>query len=178
MCYTNNLALPWWMKSLGIRPSRPSLRLLRVSGACLRTLSVWRDPNFLQKGVKMGVVCCRQMIMTDASLSGWGAVFKGRPVCGVWTGKYLAWHINSLEMSAVHLALVHFLPFLAHSHVSVGTDNMAVVSHINCQGGSRSHTLEKHARQLLLWAQEKCSSLRPVHVPGVLNLATDFLSRQ
>ncbi len=55
---------------------------------------------------------------------------------------------------------------------------MAVVSHINRQGGSRSRTLNRHARQLILWAQDKFLSLRVVHVPGVLNLAADFLLRQ
>ncbi len=126
----------------------------------------------------MGVVCHHQMITTDASLSGWGAVFEGRPACRVWSGKYLAWHINGLELRAVHLALTHFLPFLAHTHVIVRTDNMAVVSHINRQGGSRSRTLNRHARQLLLWAQDKFLSLRAARVSGVLNLAADFLSRQ
>ncbi len=48
-----------------------------------------------------GVICHRQMITTDASLSGWGAVFKGRPAYGVWSGKYLTWHINGLELRAV-----------------------------------------------------------------------------
>ncbi len=70
-------------------------------------------------------------------------------------GKYLTWHINGLDLRAVHLALTHFLPFLTHSHVIVRTDNMAVVSHINRQGGSRPRTLNRHARQLLLWAQDK-----------------------
>ncbi len=125
----------------------------------------------------MGVICHRQMITMDDSLSGWGVVFKGRSACGVWSGKYLAWHINGLELRAVHLALTHFLLFLAHSHVIIRTDNMVVVSHIKRQGGSRSHTLNKHARQLLLWAQDKFLSLRAVHVPEVLNLAADFLSR-
>ncbi len=55
---------------------------------------------------------------------------------------------------------------------------MAVVSHINRQGGSRSRTLDRLARHLLLWSQDKFLSLRAVHVPGVLNLADDFLSRQ
>ncbi len=55
---------------------------------------------------------------------------------------------------------------------------MAVVSHINRQGGSRSRTLNRHAGQLLLWAQDKFLSLRAVHVPGVLNLLADFLLRQ
>ncbi len=30
---------------------------------------------------------------------------------------------------------------------------MEVVSHINRQGGSRPHTLNRHARRLLLWTQ-------------------------
>ncbi len=168
----------WWMKSLGICPSWPSVWLLKVSGACFRALLVWRDPIFLLSGVRMGVICRCQMITTDASLSELGAVFKGRLAYGVWSGKYLTLHMNSLELRVVHLALTHFLLFLTHSHVIVKTDNMAVVSHINRQGGFRSRTLNRHACQLLLWAQDKFLSLRAVHVPGVLNLAADFLSRQ
>ncbi len=149
-----------------------------VAGTCFCALLVWRDPSFLLSGVRMGVVCCCQMVTTDASLSGWGAVFEERPAYGVWSGKYLVWYINVLELRAVHLALTHFLPFLTNSHVIVRTDNMAVVPHINRLGGSRARTLNRHARQLLLWAQETFLSLRAVHVPGVLNLAVDFLSRQ
>ncbi len=44
--------------------------------------------------------------------------------------------------------------------------------------GSRLHTLDRIARRLLLWSQYKFLSLRAVHVPGILNLAADFLSRQ
>ncbi len=119
-----------------------------------------------------------QMVTTDASLTGWGAVFEGRPACGVWTEEFLSWHINCLELRAVFLALIHFLPSLMGCHVIVRTDNMAVVSHINRQGGSRSRTLNRHAHRLLLWAQDKFLSLRAVHVPGALNIAADFLSRQ
>ncbi|MGL4249587.1 MAG: reverse transcriptase domain-containing protein, partial [Aeromonas sp.] len=168
----------WWMKSMGIRPMGSPYRLMRVSRGCLRALLTWRDPLFLQKGVEMGIISCRQMITTDASLTGWGAVFEGRPAYGVWTGEALTWHINCLELRAVLLGLRHFLPYLRGHHVIVRTDNMAVVSHVNRQGGSRSRTLDGHARQLFLWAQGKFLSLRAVHVPGILNLAADFLSRQ
>ncbi len=71
-----------------------------------------------------------------------------------------------------------FLPILQGHYIIVRTDNMAVVSHINRQGGSRSRTLDRIARRLLLWSQYKFLSLRAVHVPGILNLAADFLSRQ
>ncbi len=88
-----------------------------------------------------------------------------------------SWHINCLEHRAVFLALIYFLSFLRRCHVIVRTDNMAVVSHINRHGGSRSHTLNRLARRLLLWSQDKFLSLRAVHVPAVLNLAANFLSR-
>ncbi len=103
-----------------------------------------------------------------------GAVFQGRPACKVWTGELLSWHINGLELRAVFLAPIHFLPSLKGCHVIVSTDNMAVLSHINRQGGFTV----AHPCRLLLWTQDKFLSLRAVHVPGVLNLAADFLSRQ
>ncbi len=120
---------------LGLLQARSTLCLLKVSGACFRALLVWRDPSFLLSGVR------RQMITTDASLSGWGDVFEGRPAYGVWSGKYLAWHINGLDLRVVYTALSHFLLFLTHLYVIVRTDNMAVVSQINRQGGSQSCTL-------------------------------------
>ncbi len=94
-----------------------------------------------------------------------------------WTVEFLSWHINCLELRAVFLALMHFLPVLGEHHIIVRTDNMAVVSHINRQGGSRSRTLDRLVRRLLLWSQDKFLSLRAVHVLRILNLAADFLSR-
>ncbi len=126
----------------------------------------------------MGVIHRRHMITTDASMTGWGAVFEGRPASGEWKEEFLFWHMNCLELRAVFLALKYFLPVLGGYHIIVRTDNMAVVSHINRQEGSRSRTLDRLARHLLLWSQDKFLSLRAVHVPGVLNLAAKFLSRQ
>ncbi len=168
----------WWMKELRLHPAVPATRLVRVSRSCCRHLLMWRDPVFLQSGVRMGAIHRRHMITTDASMTGWGAVFEGRPASGEWKQEFLFWHINCLELRAVFLALKFFLPVLGEHHVIVRTDNMAVVSHINRQGGSRSRTLDRLARHLLLWSQDKFLSLRAVHVPGVLNLAADFLSRQ
>ncbi len=115
----------------------------------------------------MGAIHRRHMITTDASMTGWGAVFEGRPARWEWTGEFLSWHINCLELRAVFLALIHFLPVLGKHHVIVRTDNMAVVSHINRQGGSRSRTLDRLACRLLIWFQDKFLSLRAVHVPGI-----------
>ncbi len=44
----------------------------------------------------MGAIHSCHMVTTDASMTDWGAVFKGRPAHGVWTIEILSWHINCL----------------------------------------------------------------------------------
>ncbi len=90
----------------------------------------------------------------------------------------LLWHINCLELWAVHLALRQFRPLLLGKHVLVRTDNTAAVSYINRLGGIRSHRMSQLARHLLLWSPTQFKSLRAVHIPGKLNRAADALSRQ
>ncbi len=102
----------WWMKELRLHPTVPATHLIWVSRSCCRPLLMWRDPIFLRSGVRMGAIHCRHMITTDASMTGWGAVFEGRPASGEWKEEFLSWHINGLELRAVFLALKYFLPVL------------------------------------------------------------------
>ncbi len=60
----------WWMKELRLHTTLPATRLIRVSRSCCRTLLLWRDPAFLQSGVRMGAIHCRHMITTDAWQAG------------------------------------------------------------------------------------------------------------
>ncbi len=62
-------------------------------------------PSFLRAGVPLEQVSRHAVVYTDASAKGWGATFNGHAVSGVWTGPQLHWHINCLELLAVHLAL-------------------------------------------------------------------------
>ncbi len=100
----------WWMKELRLHPTVPATRLIRVSRGCSRPLLQWRDPAFLRSGVRIGAIHRWHMVTTDASMTGWGAVFEGRPVSGDWTGEFLSWHLNCLELRAVFLALMYFPP--------------------------------------------------------------------
>ncbi len=72
----------WWMKGLRLHPTIPATRLIRVSRSYFWPLLQWRDPTFLQIGVRMGAIHRHHMITTDASMTGWGTVFEGRPVPG------------------------------------------------------------------------------------------------
>ncbi|KAI2658972.1 ORF V: Enzymatic polyprotein [Labeo rohita] len=162
----------------GVSPRGNPLRMIKVTRRCLRALDMWRKPWFLSQGPVLGAPCRRVTLATDASLTGWGAVMSGHPARGLWSGRHLSWHINCLEMLAVFQGLKHFLPDLRDRHVLVRTDNTAVVSYINHQGGLRSRPLYKLAHQILVWSQGKLLSLRAVFVPGYLNVGADVLSRQ
>ena len=84
------------------------------------------------------------------SLTSWGTVCQGRPAHGAWTATQCGWHINRLELLAVFIALQYFLNLLIGRHVLLRSDNMAVVSYLNQQGGLRSHPLCRLARIILL----------------------------
>ncbi len=129
-------------------------------------------------GVPLEQVSRHTVVTTDASSTGWGATCNGQAASGLWTGPRLLWHINCLELWAVHLALRQFRPLLLGKHVLVRMDNTAAVSYINRLGGIRSHRMSQLARHLLLWSHTQFKSLRAVHIPGQLNRAADALSRQ
>ncbi len=168
----------WWMKELRLHPTVPATRLIRVSRICCRPLLMWRDPVFLRSGVRMGAIHRRHMITTDASMTGWGAVFEGRPASGEWKEEFLSWHINCLELRAVFLALKYFLPVLGEvSYHSQDGQYGGCVPHKPSRRFTVAHPGQPW-RHLLLWSQDKFLSLRAVHVPVILNLADDFLSRQ
>ena len=129
-------------------------------------------------GVPMGTIPSRrELVMTDACLSGWGAVWQGRTAQGQWLARNHA-HINVLEFRAVQLALNHFLPQLRGKHVLVRSDNRSAVAQINHQGGTRSSRLLRVSRNLLAWAYPRLASVQAVFIPGQRNQVADFLSRQ
>ncbi len=106
-----------------------------------------------------------------------GATFNGHAVSEVWTGPQLHWHINCLELLAVHLALNRLKRRLRGEHVLVHTDSTATVAYINRQGRLRSRRMSQLARHLLLWSWKHLRSLRAIHFPDLLNRTADELSR-
>ncbi|XP_057685683.1 uncharacterized protein LOC130911993 [Corythoichthys intestinalis] len=168
-----------WLNGFRLDARRHRRRLLRVSGRCAVALAPWRNGAFLLEGVPLGVAPVRrEVVTTDASRLGWGAVWQRRAARGSWSLRDHAVHINVLELRAVHLALRHFYPFLRGRHVLVRSDNAAAVYHINHQGGTRSAHLLEASRRLLVWAAPRLASLRAAYLPGQLNRLADSLSRR
>ncbi len=145
----------------------------RDSAAC----TSWSDLSFLQAEVPLKQVSRQAVVYPDASAKGWGTTFNGLAMSGVWTGPQLHWHINCLELLAVHLALNCLKRCLRGEQVLVRMDNTATIAYINRQGGLRSRRMSQLARHLLLWSPKHLRSLRAIHILGLLNRAANELSR-
>ena len=156
----------------------PDCTLVPLSSQSLEDISWWISEDSLFKGSPMRPPSPSFHLFTDASMEGWGAHLNFMEVAGRWEPPYDSWHINSLELRAVWLALMHWSHQLRDQVVLVATDNSTVVSYVNKQGGTRSLTLTREARSLLLWCQEQGISVKARHIPGKLNVLADSLSRQ
>ena len=116
-------------------------------------------------------------IFTDACNKGWGAHWEDRILQGLWSSAEQLLHINILEMRAVLKALQGFqIP--QGAAILVSTDNTTVVSYINKEGGTRSHSLWEETKSLFGLVIQERYTLRAVHIPGKLNVIADMLSRE
>ncbi len=98
--------LQWWLRTKGFSLRGNPFLMIKVTRRCFRALVMWKKPWFLSQGHVLEASCCRKMLKTDASLTGWGAILEGCSSQGLWKDHHLSWHINRLEMFA---ALKNFL---------------------------------------------------------------------
>ncbi|CAJ0943752.1 unnamed protein product [Ranitomeya imitator] len=76
--------------------------------------------------------------MTDASLLGWGAVFRHLTVRGRWSVQGATLLIIVLKIQAIFLSLRHWKRILRGIPIRIQTDNASAVAYVNHQGGPRS----------------------------------------
>lgn len=69
---------------------------LQVTGTCIQALHLWQDRAFWLLGVPLGNIPSRRTVVTtDATLTGWGAVWEGRMVCEYplgWANTSMSWN--------------------------------------------------------------------------------------
>ncbi len=81
---------------------------VNITQECHRSFSPWMDLAFLRARVPLEQVSRHVVVTTDASSTGLGATCNRQAASGLWMGPRLLWHINCLELLAVHLALRQF----------------------------------------------------------------------
>jgi len=82
-----------------------------------------------------------------------------------------------MELKAIHLAILHFLPLLKGKCVSLRADNLAALACVRRQGSLRSPKLWTLSKKILELCLVQGISLIPKHLRGVLNVLADKGSR-
>ena len=133
--------------------------------------------------IKKGYKCISQpppsiIISTDASMTGWGAIWNDAKIGGHWNDREARHHINYLELLAVYNALTSFFKDVKSMHIRIYSDNTTAVCSINNMGTSHSPTCNSLVRKIWLWAIERDIWVSTAHIPGVLNIEADKKSRE
>ncbi|CAJ0936185.1 unnamed protein product [Ranitomeya imitator] len=152
-------------------------RPIRLSFRVRRSLNWWLTSTLISQG-RYFLPVHWQVVTTDASLIGWGAVFRHLAVQGRWSPQESSLPINVLEIRAIFLSLRHWERILRGLPVRIQTDNATAVAYVNHQGGTRSSLALAEVSKILLWAEATVPVISAVHIPGVENWAADFLSRE
>lgn len=125
----------------------PKNVLVTVTLACVTTMKQWPHKDHLLRGVPLRVLPVkRELVKTDASLHGWGAVFETPEIEG-----YVAQHATAHQHSQDEGSMASAATFqhqLKDKHVLIRTDNTTVVFYIIHQGGTRSQSLLKLEQRL------------------------------
>ena len=116
-------------------------------------------------------------IFTDTSKEGWGAHLNEHTARGTWSLPESKLHVNHLELKAVFLTLKEFQDLCSITIALVATNNTTVVAYINKEGGMKSGPLCALLWRILSWCTRKQITLKARHIPSLLNMIADKLSR-
>lgn len=94
-------------------------------------------------------------IYTDASRTGWGAVYEDNRAHGHWKPCEQNLHINRLELIAAFLGLKCFAQNERNCTILLRIDNTTAISYINRMGGIQFPHLNEVARDIWRWCEER-----------------------
>lgn len=120
-------------------------------------------------------------ITTDASESGWGAVFKNKhgqqETYGFWSLLQRSYGNNVRELLAGGFGLLSYSDLIKGESVLLEMDNTTAVAYVNHMGGRRDF-LSLIAEDLWQWCIGQQTIVIARHLAGVLNTTADRLSRK
>ena len=90
------------------------------------------------------------IINADASDSGWGATDGFNPTRGIWSEHYKSYHLNNLELKAIHLAIKAYSNLWKgyNNHIRIRSENTATIASVNNMGGLVSSSCDRLAKEI------------------------------
>ena len=117
-------------------------------------------------------------LYTDSSGSiGYGAVLGNHWLHGTWPAEWEGYDITFLELYPIVLSAHLWGTLLSNRTIEFHTDNMALVSIINTTSSKKPHIMAL-VRSLVSSMLKFNFVFYAIHIPGVLNVRADALSRQ
>ena len=158
-------------KILALKCSRGDFNgIMQITEAMRADLDWWlKNVNIEKREISHGVP--NLVIITDASLLGWGAVCDGSRIGGRWSLEEKDHHINYLELLAVYHALRAFCKDKHDLHIQIKTDNVCCQTYINKMGGVKSPLCNEMAKLIWAWAIGKQIWLSAAYIPSKQNPA-------
>ena len=117
------------------------------------------------------------VLTTDASLTGWGAVFENESTGGSWSTAEKTNNINALELLAVFFGLKCYAKNANNIHIRIMTDNTTAVSTINHMGTCHADICNTIGKDIWEWCLVRSIWISAAHIPGKMNVQADMESR-
>jgi hypothetical protein len=115
-------------------------------------------------------------MVSDASKLGFGACYGKKWIQAAYPETWHIYHITILELYPIFVLINMFGHLMTNSNILFHCDNSAVTSIVNKQS-SRDNTAMQIVRPLVLLLIKFNIHLRSRHIPGVMNILPDKISR-
>jgi hypothetical protein len=162
-----------------LRASASYQTRLFLSDQARSELNWWITNLSLRQGKPLAIFPPDMIIASDAATSGgWGAVCQGWKTGGQWKTEEKDLHINELELLASHLAIQTFTKWKNVNSIHLLTDSKIALAYILNQGGTKSPSLLKRAKDLWDYLLNKNITITAEWLPTDLNHEADTQSRE
>ncbi|KAL7286871.1 hypothetical protein TKK_0019005 [Trichogramma kaykai] len=138
----------------------------------------WWNKNILIRTKNIQDSLHEKEIYSDASLTGWGAVYEDKRAHGFWSPEEREQHINLLELKAALFGLKCFTATDRDCRILLRIDNTTAISYINKMGGTHFKHLDNAAYEIWRWCEDRNLIVYAAYISSKDNYEADEESRQ
>ena len=89
-----------------------------------------------------------------------------------------AYHINYLELKAIHLAIKAYNNlWKGCKNIRIRSDNTTAIEYVSNMGGLVSSSCDRLTKEIMTYSPGRNAWLSAIHIPGKESNETDYMSR-